>query len=90
LPLLASASTVATVSVVSDWDFLDATKSFYDTLACPYAGRLNTDLAKKPLDRAMLTAFAECVRTANAGPVADLGCGSGHVTAYLDGLGLSV
>jgi SAM-dependent methyltransferase len=37
----------------------------------------------------MLAAFAEYVHAAGGGPVADLGCGPGHVTAHLDGLGLS-
>ena len=37
----------------------------------------------------MLTAFAELVRSAGLGPVADLGCGPGQVTAHLAGLGLS-
>ncbi len=31
----------------------------------------------------MLNVFAEVVRTADLGPVADLGCGPGKVTAYL-------
>ncbi|MFE7514604.1 class I SAM-dependent methyltransferase [Streptomyces sp. NPDC057540] len=42
-----------------------------------------------PLSRAMLSAFAELVRTAGVGPVADLGCGPGRVTAHLAGLGVS-
>lgn len=37
----------------------------------------------------MLAAFAEVVRTAGAGAVADLGCGPGLVTAYLAELGVS-
>jgi predicted TPR repeat methyltransferase len=69
---------------------LDATKTFYDFLAGDYAERLNSDLTTKPLDRSMLDAFAESVLTANLGPVADLGCGCGRVTAYLANLGLDV
>jgi SAM-dependent methyltransferase len=38
----------------------------------------------------MLVAFAEVVRVAGRGPVADLGCGPGKVTAYLAELGVSV
>ena len=41
------------------------------------------ELAGKPLDRALLAAFVETV----SGPVADLGCGPGHVTAHLHSLG---
>jgi SAM-dependent methyltransferase len=37
----------------------------------------------------MLAAFAELVQADGAGPVADLGCGPGRVTAHLDSLGLS-
>nr|WP_240943201.1 class I SAM-dependent methyltransferase [Planosporangium thailandense] len=37
----------------------------------------------------MLVAFAELVRATGAGPVADLGCGPGYVTAYLCSLGLT-
>lgn len=37
----------------------------------------------------MFAAFAELVREAGAGPVADLGCGPGHVTAHLRSLGVS-
>ncbi|MFC7616317.1 class I SAM-dependent methyltransferase [Actinokineospora soli] len=37
-----------------------------------------------PLERAVLGAFAELVR----GPVADVGCGPGHVTAHLAALGV--
>ena len=39
----------------------------------------------------MLNVFAELVRgSAAAGQVADVGCGTGPVTAYLNSLGLSV
>ncbi|WP_323377749.1 class I SAM-dependent methyltransferase [Streptomyces cyaneochromogenes] len=38
----------------------------------------------------MLAGFAELVRMAGLGPVADLGCGPGRVTMHLAGLGVSV
>jgi SAM-dependent methyltransferase len=38
----------------------------------------------------MLAGFAELVQDADRGPVADLGCGPGKVTAYLAGSGLPV
>jgi SAM-dependent methyltransferase len=63
-------------------DPLDATRRSYDAVATTYARLFADELAGKPLDRALLTAFAETV----SGPVADLGCGPGHVTAYLHGL----
>ncbi|MEU1801871.1 class I SAM-dependent methyltransferase [Streptomyces sp. NPDC019937] len=66
-------------------------RTFYDTIAEDYAERFKSPLDDKPLDRAMLGAFADLVRQGEkAGPVADLGCGPGRVTAYLHGLGLDV
>ncbi|HEY7103116.1 MAG TPA: class I SAM-dependent methyltransferase [Mycobacteriales bacterium] len=64
-------------------DPLDATRTSYDAVAETYAELFGDELAGKPLDRAVLAAFAETV----SGPVADLGCGPGHVTAHLHGLG---
>ncbi|WP_433272844.1 methyltransferase domain-containing protein [Actinosynnema sp. CS-041913] len=71
-------------------DFVRRTRSSYDALADDYAEWIRDELAAKPLDRAVLGGFAELVRTAGVGPVADVGCGSGRVTAHLAGLGLSV
>ncbi len=71
-------------------DFLRDTRASYDAVAAGYAERFRDELAAKPLDRAMLAAFAEQVLARGAGPVADVGCGTGRVTAYLDGLGLPV
>ncbi|MFG2874837.1 class I SAM-dependent methyltransferase [Streptomyces sp. NPDC048337] len=71
--------------------YLNSVRSSYDTVAVDYARLLGTELAHKPLDRAMLAAFAECVRAEEGGggrAVADLGCGPGRVTAHLDGLGV--
>jgi SAM-dependent methyltransferase len=65
--------------------FLIETRAGYDAMAVEYAARFaGGSLA--PWDRAMLTAFAEVV----SGPVADVGCGPGADTAYLDGLGVDV
>jgi ubiquinone/menaquinone biosynthesis C-methylase UbiE len=69
-------------------DFLRDTRASYDAAAAAYAERFGDELGAKPLDRGMLAGFAELVRAAGAGPVADVGCGTGRVTAYLDGLGL--
>jgi len=64
-------------------DPLDATRRSYDAVAETYAALFGDELAGKPLDRALLAAFAETV----SGPVADLGCGPGHVTAHLHDIG---
>ena len=62
----------------------DAVRDGYDAVAEDYAERVAGELAGKPLDRALLTAFAESVRTvAPDGVIADVGCGPGHVAAYL-------
>ena len=66
------------------------TRASYDAVAPAYAEALSDELARKPLDRALLTAFAEQVRAVGRGEtrVWDVGCGPGHVTAFLAGLGL--
>ncbi|TDD76649.1 class I SAM-dependent methyltransferase [Actinomadura rubrisoli] len=57
----------------------------YDAVTVQYA-ELFGDVSKTgPLDRALVEAFAELTRA--AGPVADLGCGPGHLTAHLHALG---
>ncbi|WP_411075932.1 class I SAM-dependent methyltransferase [Streptomyces sp. cmx-4-7] len=69
-------------------DALGATREAYDAVASTYEQMFRDTLRDLPLDRAMLDAFAEVVREGGEGRVADLGCGPGHVTAHLDGLGL--
>ncbi|MEV1290151.1 class I SAM-dependent methyltransferase [Micromonospora sp. NPDC049679] len=68
---------------------LRATRAAYDTVAVDYAERLRAELVAKPLDRALLAAFAELVQAGGGGPVADLGCGPGRVTAHLHSVGLT-
>jgi len=58
----------------------------YDEVADEYAAHIGGELANKPLDRALLRVLVEL---AGASPVADIGCGPGHVTAFLAGLGTS-
>ncbi|WP_202529259.1 class I SAM-dependent methyltransferase [Streptomyces sp. SID486] len=69
-------------------DFLTATRTFYDTVAEDYAEHFRNPLADRPLERALLAAYAEQVGP--GGTVADLGCGPGEITAHLASLGLSV
>lgn len=80
---------VVTVLTMTDTeDFLTATRTFYDTIAEDYADHFRNQLVDRPLDRALLGAFAELVGPTAS--VADLGCGPGVVTAHLASLGLSV
>ncbi|GAA2097449.1 class I SAM-dependent methyltransferase [Streptomyces albiaxialis] len=67
---------------------LRATADAYDAVATLYADLARDALDGLPLDRAVLAAFADSVRDAGGGPVAELGCGPGQTTAHLRGLGL--
>lgn len=60
----------------------------YDRVATEYTAQIANELAGKPLDRALLNAFAEQVGTLR--PICDLGCGPGHVAAFLAAAGATV
>jgi SAM-dependent methyltransferase len=57
--------------------------AIYDRLAATYADHFCDELDGKPFDRNILQRLAQ---TAPAGPLCDLGCGPGHVAAYLGAL----
>ncbi|MEU1620666.1 class I SAM-dependent methyltransferase [Streptomyces sp. NPDC005722] len=65
-----------------------STAGAYDSVAVLYAELFGDWLGSLPLDRALITAFADSVRAAGGRTVADLGCGPGYVTAHLRDLGL--
>ena len=67
--------------------FVQATRAAYDTVAAAYTTVYLEELDARPLDRALLTGFAELVQASGRAPIADIGCGPGRVTAYLDGMG---
>lgn len=69
-------------------DHLRATADAYDGLADRYADFARGSLASMHLDRALIGAFADLVR--GAGPVLELGSGSGEITGHLRDLGLDV
>lgn len=70
-------------------DWLQATRASYDTVAVSYADYVRHLLDDTPEERAVLELFAELVRAAaGVGPVADVGCGTGRITAYLSRLGV--
>ncbi|ATO13556.1 SAM-dependent methyltransferase [Micromonospora sp. WMMA2032] len=68
--------------------WIDDTRTSYDTVATSYADLLRDALAGEPFQRGILGLFAELVRAQGSGPVADMGCGPGRITAHLHGLGL--
>ena len=57
----------------------NTTRTSYDRVAAEYARRMNDELDHKPLDRHLLAEFPALVE----GRIADIGCGPGHVAAYL-------
>lgn len=64
--------------------YLSSVRESYDRVAADYVTRVPA--LPDALSRAMLAAFAELVR--DRGPVADLGCGPGRLTAHLATSGL--
>ena len=65
---------------------LETVRESYDRVADAYVELAVGRLEAKPWLRAVLAAFAESVR--GLGPVLDVGCGPGTVTAHLTKLGL--
>src|SRR5690349_6063997 len=65
----------------------DAVRRSYDAVADDYLAGFGDEIAHKPFDRALLAALIE---QAEAGaPIADLGCGPGHVAAWMAQNGVS-
>ncbi|MFJ9728159.1 class I SAM-dependent methyltransferase [Streptomyces sp. NPDC101209] len=75
---------------MSEPSYLAAVRESYDTVADAYAERVPRPADLDPLSRAVLGMFAGTVREAGLGPLADLGCGPGYVTAHLAALGAPV
>jgi SAM-dependent methyltransferase len=68
--------------------WLSDTRTSYDTDAVGYAEKVRGLLDGSPYLRASLALFAELVRDAGGGLVADVGCGPGYVTRHLHDLGV--
>jgi SAM-dependent methyltransferase len=68
--------------------WLADTRTSYDTVAGSYAVEARAALAAAPYLGGALALFADRVRAAGGGPVADVGCGPGHITARLHELGV--
>ncbi|WP_031526140.1 class I SAM-dependent DNA methyltransferase [Streptomyces sp. NRRL F-5123] len=74
--------------MTSEPSWLEDTRASYDTVAESYTEYVRDLLDDLPQERAAFGQFADLVRANGDGPVADVGCGPGHVTAYLRHLGL--
>ncbi len=81
-------SAVAYLRGMTEPSHLAAVRESYDTVAADYARVVPEPAELDPVSRTLLSAFAEL--TASLGPVADLGCGPGKVTAHLAALGVPV
>ncbi|WP_326559661.1 class I SAM-dependent DNA methyltransferase [Micromonospora sp. NBC_01796] len=68
--------------------WLANTRTSYDTVAESYADFVREALDKEAYLRAALALFADLVHAAGGGPVADVGCGPGQITAHLQKLGV--
>jgi SAM-dependent methyltransferase len=79
------ASSVVPIQQPAD---LEGVRRSYDAVADNYVAMGAGELGPHPWLRAVLAAFAEEVR--DLGPVLDVGCGPGFVTAHLAGLGVDV
>jgi SAM-dependent methyltransferase len=63
--------------------WLADTRVSYDTVAESYADQVRGTLDGAPYVRAALELFADLVEAGGGGPIADVGCGPGQITAYL-------
>ncbi|MFJ8197351.1 class I SAM-dependent methyltransferase [Streptomyces sp. NPDC096152] len=63
--------------------WLADTRTSYDTVAESYADQTRNLLDSTQEERAVLALFTERVHAVGGGPVADVGCGPGRITAHL-------
>jgi SAM-dependent methyltransferase len=71
-----------------DGGWLRDTRTSYDTVAVSYAEQTRHLLDESPEELGVFALFADAVRAGGGGPVADVGCGPGRITAYLRESGL--
>jgi SAM-dependent methyltransferase len=62
----------------------------YDRVAAAYADRFRNELDDKPFDRELLERFSATAAVASESAVCDVGCGPGHIGAFLAALGMDV
>jgi ubiquinone/menaquinone biosynthesis C-methylase UbiE len=73
---------------VDEPDCVTLTRESYDRTAVVYAERFHQHLDDKPVDLAVVTAFAGLILKGENRHVLDVGCGTGVTTALLDGCGV--
>jgi SAM-dependent methyltransferase len=69
-------------------EWLADTRTSYDTVAGNYADLVRHSLDDQVFMPGLFRIFADLVRAAGGGTVADVGCGPGHFTSFLRGCGL--
>jgi SAM-dependent methyltransferase len=66
-------------------------RASYDAVAEPYATAYGDELDHNPLHRGIIDCFVSlCSMSGLDGPIGDVGCGPGHIAAYLAERGLPV
>lgn len=60
---------------------MNRVRAAYDAVAIPYADAMLHELEDRPIERGLLDQVVRAAR--GDGPIADVGCGPGHVTRYL-------
>lgn len=75
---------------MTDAAHLAAVRASYDSQAREYAAIAVERFAHLHTGHGMLAAFAALIAADGDGPVLDVGCGPGHVSAHLAGLGVQV
>ncbi|MFC8800479.1 class I SAM-dependent DNA methyltransferase [Promicromonospora sp. NPDC057138] len=68
---------------MTSFEHLPAVRTDYDAMAEAYAAFIGDAFTASPLNHVLVQTFADLVQQAGGGTVADVGCGPGHVTAYL-------
>ena len=79
------------VPAVSTSEWVERSRASYDAVADAYVGLVARGYpAGDPRDRALLDLVGELAASGGGGPVADIGCGPGHVTGHLHDRGVDV
>jgi len=78
---------------VSSEDHVSTARAVYDVAAGTYVQFAGTEInsaTEHPIDRSLLEAFIELIKSQTVGRVADVGCGPGRVASLMADRGLNV